>query len=139
LIYASAHAAGAKSIFRKQENMTAEKRRFLTIRMLGSTLLLLSTLMVGQSESKAQARMPEQPIHAELQEMATANDEIQSNLQSALDDDPILSGANLEAEVDDEVITLTGTVESYRQHQRVLELVSSYSSTRDIVDKVTVQ
>jgi len=71
--------------------------------------------------------------------MATANDEIQSNLQSALDDDPILSGADLEAEVDDEVITLTGTVESYRQHQRVLELVSSYSSARDIVDKVTVQ
>ena len=117
------------------------------------SLLLLLALMVRQSESQepsitgaqaspesgAQAQQPEQPIQAALQEKAAVNDQIQSNLQSALDDDPILSEANVGTEVDDESITLTGTVQSYWQHQRVLQLVAPYTSSRNIVDKLSVE
>jgi osmotically-inducible protein OsmY len=67
------------------------------------------------------------------------NELLEDNLQSALDDDPTLSGADVAANVDDKSITLTGTVRTYLQHQRVLELVSPYYADRRIVDKVIVQ
>jgi osmotically-inducible protein OsmY len=85
-------------------------------------------------ENTAQTDQSEQP----LQDKAEGNERIQSNLQSAFDADPILSGADVETQVDDERITLTGTVQSYLQHQRVLQLVSAYYSYREIVDNVTV-
>jgi BON domain len=120
-------------------------------RMLLCTLLLLSTPMFCQQQpqnpdpsvSNAQVS-PENTgridqLEQPLQNKAAGNERIQSNLQSALDDDPTLRGANVAANVDDESITLTGTVESYLQHQRVLQLVSPYYSYRTIVDKVTVQ
>jgi osmotically-inducible protein OsmY len=73
------------------------------------------------------------------QSEAAGNELIEDNIQSAFDDDPTLSGADVAANVNDESITLTGTVQSYLQHQRVLELVSPYYNYRSIGDKVTVQ
>lgn len=120
-------------------------------RMFVCTLLLLGTPMLGQqqpqnpdtavpnaqvsTENTAQTNQPVPP----LQEKAAGNERIQENLQSAFDDDPTLSGAELEANVDDESIILTGTVKSYLQHQRVLQLVSPYYNYRTVLDKVTVQ
>jgi len=114
-------------------------------------ILLLGTSVIGQQqphnqdppvlnaqvspENSAQTDQSEQP----LQNKAAGNERIQSNLQSAFDDDPVLSGADLTANVDDESITLNGTVQSYLEHQRVLQLVSPYSNYREIVDKVTVR
>jgi osmotically-inducible protein OsmY len=118
--------------------------------MLVCTLLMLGTPMLAQQsqttnpkssnaqaspESTAQTDQPGQP----LQSKAAVNERIQRNVQSAFEDDPTLSGAEVEAAVDDQSITLTGTVESYLQHQRVLQLVSPYSRNREIVDKLTVQ
>ena len=120
-------------------------------RILMCALLLLGTPLIGQQqpqhpdptvpnaqvspENSVQTDQSEQP----LQNKAAGNERIQSNLQSAFDDDPVLSGADLTANVDDESVTLTGTVQSYLQHQRVLQLVSPYYSYRRIVDKVTLQ
>jgi hypothetical protein len=120
-------------------------------RILVCTLLLLGTPMLCQQqpqnqdpaipntqaspENTAQTDQSEQP----LQDKSAGNERIQSNLQSVFDDDPILSGAEVAANVNDENITLTGTVQSYLQHQRVLQLVSPYYSYRMIVDKVRVQ
>lgn len=119
-------------------------------RSLVFTLVLLGIPMLAQQsqtsnpifphaqaspESTAQTDQSEQP----LQDKAAGNERIQSNLQSAFDGDPTLSGAQVEAAVDDESITLTGTVDSYLQHQRVLQLISPYFNYRTIVDKVTVQ
>ena len=120
-------------------------------RILMCTLLLLGTLMIGQQQSQNQApTVPNAQVSPEnseqtdqseqpLQNKAAGNERIQSNLQSALDDDPVLSGADLTANVDDESVTLTGTVQSYLQHQRVLQLASPYIRNREIVDKTTVQ
>jgi osmotically-inducible protein OsmY len=117
-------------------------------------LLMSSALMWGQGQaqnqepsvssvlsssgSDTQAQQVHDSVKASLQENEEANDQIQTNLQSALDGDPILMDSDVAASVDDETIILTGTVESYRQHQRVLELVSPYSASRDIVDNVKV-
>ncbi len=64
------------------------------------------------------------------------NGKIQDNIESVLEGDPILSGADVEVQVDDQNITLTGTVESYAQHQRVLQLVEPYTRYRKVVDKI---
>jgi hypothetical protein len=120
-------------------------------RILVYSLLLLGTPILAQQQlpsplptapnaqespvETAQTNQSEQP----LQEKAAGNERIQSNLQTAFDDDPTLSGTEVAATVDDERITLTGTVQSYLQHQRVLQLVSPYFTYRQIVDKVTVQ
>jgi osmotically-inducible protein OsmY len=134
-------------------DVAAQRRGLSMTRKFTCSLLLALILMVCQSESQepsttsaqaapesgAQAQQSEQPIQARLQEKAAANEDIQSNLQSALDDDPILSGADLETQVNDESITVAGTVQSYWQYQRVLQLVSPYSGSRNIVDKINVQ
>jgi osmotically-inducible protein OsmY len=124
-------------------------------RQLACGLLFSSTLMLCHAqpqnqdpsitsvqsvpESETQAQQADRPMRASLQEKEEANDQIQTNLQSALDDDPILTDSDVAANVDDESITLTGTVQSYQQHQRVLELVSPYSDSREIVDKLKVE
>jgi len=89
------------------------------------TLLLLSPAfsVVAQNDNQAQNK-------------SSANSTIQSNIESVLQGDPILSSANVEATVDDHNITLTGTVESYAQHQSVLHLVEPYTRYRKVVDKI---
>ena len=67
-----------------------------------------------------------------------ANDKVQDNLQSILSSDPILDGADVQVQVNDQSITLTGTVQSYAQHQRALQLVQPYASSRKIIDKIRV-
>ena len=118
-------------------------------RIFVCTLLLLGTSMLFQQQNQDPTALNAQAgprdtaqtdrSQPQLQDKASGNERIQSNLQSAFDDDPVLSGADLTANVDDERIILDGTVQSYLQHQRVLQLVSPYSSYREIVDKVTVQ
>ena len=73
------------------------------------------------------------------QSKAGANTRIQNSIQDLLSSDPILSDVDVEANVNDESIVLTGTVESYAQHQRVLQLVSSYGRWRKIDDRVKMK
>jgi len=118
-------------------------------RILVCTLLLLGTSMLFQQQNQDPIALNAQAgpcdsaqadrSQPQLQDKAAGNERIQSNLQSALDDDPVLSGADLTANVDDERIILGGTVQSYLQHQRVLQLASPYRRNREIVDKVIVQ
>lgn len=74
--------------------------------------------------------------NAQDQAKGESNDNIQDNLQSVLSSDPVLSDANVQVQVDDQNITLTGTVETYAQHERALQLVAPYSGKRKIVDKI---
>jgi hypothetical protein len=70
------------------------------------------------------------------QENPDANRRIRDSIRDLLSSDPVLSGANVEATVDDKNITLTGTVKSHVQHQRVLQLVDQYRRWRNIVDQI---
>lgn len=110
-------------------------------RTLLCALLLLGTPMFGQQQQNQAPAASNAQVQSgqPLQNKSAGNERIQNNLQSALDDDPTLSGADVSAIVDDKNITLTGTVQSYLQHQRALALVSPYYSYRKIVDKVTVE
>lgn len=70
------------------------------------------------------------------QENPDVNRRIRDSIRDLLSSDPVLSGANVEATVDDKNITLTGTVKSHVQHQRVLQLVEQYRRWREIVDQI---
>lgn len=73
---------------------------------------------------------------AQDQPMPDSNDKIQDTLQSTISGDPVLNGADVQVQVDDQNITLTGTVETYAQHQRVLQLIAPYKSARKVVDRI---
>ena len=73
------------------------------------------------------------------QDQSGQNQRIQSSIDDLLSSDQVLSGTDVNVAVDDVNITLTGHVDSYAQHQRVLQLVSSYGRWRKIVDQVQMK
>lgn len=87
----------------------------------------------GQS---AQQQQPQQPTH---QDMSESNSRIQRSVEDLLHGDQVLSSADIQVAVDDYSITLTGHVDSYAQHQRVMALVQQYSRYRQIVDKLQMK
>ena len=120
------------------------------IRILCCALLLLSAAVAfgqqqpqgGQGQNPPPGAPPQtqqQPPAPAPQERAMSNSDIQSQVQSTLGNDPSLSGAQVQASVDDTSITLTGSVQSQAQKDRVLALVSPYQAQRKIVDKITVK
>ena len=74
--------------------------------------------------------------HAPQAQKPEQNGRIQDSISDLLSSDPVLSGSDVDAAVDDNNIVLTGKVQSHAQHERVLQLVSSYSRWRKIVDKI---
>jgi osmotically-inducible protein OsmY len=107
-------------------------------------LVFLPALVMAQSsqptDSSASNQAHAQPTPApNPQDQSDQNQRIQSSIDDLLSGDQILSGTDVNVAVDDVDITLTGHVDSYSQHQRVLQLVSSYGRWRKIVDKVQMK
>ena len=107
--------------------------------------VVLSTLAVA-AQTPQHTDPATNPAHAQQQaapagpqDSASANQRIQSSIDDLLSSDPVVDGADVEVAVDDHNITLTGSVENYTQHQRVLQLVSSYGRWRRIVDHVKMK
>jgi hypothetical protein len=99
-------------------------------------LLMVAHWLQSQSQPQSQPQAAPTPAP---QDKAEVNSKIQDNLQSVFGGDPSLQGANVSASVDDVAITLTGSVQSEGQHQRVLALVSQYAQYRKIVDKISMK
>ena len=85
------------------------------------------------SSPQAQPTPGAQDSHSE------ANSRIKRSIDDLLRGDQVLSGAAIQTTVDDENITLTGTVKNYSQHQRALALAEQYSRWRRIVDKLSIE
>ncbi len=115
-----------------------------------AVLLFLSTLAAAQQQPPSSAPSPTDPnasqqpaqqpspSQANPQDKASVNSQMQSDISSALSSDPSLSGTSVQASVDDVSITLTGSVQSKAQMDRVLALVSPYARYRNVVNKVEV-
>jgi osmotically-inducible protein OsmY len=97
-----------------------------------------STYESSQPHSETTQSQPAPPAPAP-QSQTEANRRIHDSISDLLSSDPVLSGSDVDATVDDHSITLTGRVDSYVQHQRVLQLVSSYGRWRKIVDKMEMK
>jgi osmotically-inducible protein OsmY len=132
--------------------------RLTEVNTLVLLLVLLPVLLALPQSAKAQAERPPMPAALLSQSQQTAtpnpappaptpapqdkrevNSNIQSNLNSVLSGDPVLSGASIDTSVDDVAITLNGTVQSEGQRRRALDLASQYSQYRKIVDKLVVK
>jgi hypothetical protein len=92
-----------------------------------------------QPSASVDNRQPEAQDPSQDQSKSGANQRIQTSIQDLLSGDPVLSGADVEVNVDDHSIVLTGKVESYAQHQRVLQLVAQYERWRKLVDKIKLE
>jgi osmotically-inducible protein OsmY len=101
-------------------------------------ILIFALLLFASSLVIAQQPAPPQPT-AHPQDKSEANSKIRSHINDVLRSDPSMSGADVQTNVDDQNITLTGTVQSEGQHQRVLALVEHYSRYRQVVDKIAVK
>lgn len=131
------------------------RRTRFSVPLFISLLLLFSTAMVqaqqpgatsqqfGEPSSAApvplpQATLPQQqaPPAQNLQSNSEANQRIQRSVEDLLSGDQLLSNADVEVAVDDVAITLTGYVDGYAQHSRVMALVQQYARYRQIVDKI---
>ncbi len=110
-----------------------------------SALLMFSGLLQNHDPQQTNPSTP--PAHQQPTPQASpnpqtdsgANQRIQSSLDDLLSSDPVLSSADVEVAVDDRDITLSGTVESYAQHQRALQLTAQYGRWRKIVDKIQMK
>jgi hypothetical protein len=70
------------------------------------------------------------------QDQTGANRRIHDSIDDLMSSDPVLSGSDVVVAVDDHNVTLTGSVKSHVQHQRVLQLAAPYARWRNIVDKL---
>ncbi|HEY2914228.1 MAG TPA: BON domain-containing protein [Candidatus Angelobacter sp.] len=86
------------------------------------------------AHDSSQSQPAPQPSPA--RDQTEANRRIHDSIDDLMSSDPVLSGSHVEVDVDDHNVTLTGSVESHVQHQRVLQLAAQYSRWRNIVDKL---
>jgi osmotically-inducible protein OsmY len=114
--------------------------------MSGVSLLVLSAVLAvfpgnqqpqdAQSSTHDNSQPQAAPQPSPSRNQTEGNRRIHDSIDDLMSSDPILSGSNVEVDVDDHNITLTGSVKSHVQHQRVLQLVAPYARWRKIVDKL---
>jgi osmotically-inducible protein OsmY len=63
----------------------------------------------------------------------------QQQIQDKINSEPALANTNVEVKTNDRSITLTGTVDSQRQHDLALRIAQSYAGDRKIVDKIKIR
>jgi osmotically-inducible protein OsmY len=97
------------------------------------------TCAQAENASQQQPPQPQATPRINPQDKASTNSQILSNVQSSLNSDPSLSGTDVQVSVDDVSITLTGSVQSQGQLDRVLALASPYVSYRRVVNHVLIQ
>jgi BON domain len=98
-----------------------------------------STPPVTYPDNRSQSQPSPSPTQESTQDKASVNSQMQSDLKGVLSSDPALSGTDVQASVDDMNITLTGSVQSQAQVERVMALVSPYARYRNVVNKMTVK
>ena len=65
--------------------------------------------------------------------------DVQENLQKALDNkNPAYTGSNIQTAVDDQTITLSGTVTSSSQREMARQMAQAYAGNRKIVDRLVI-
>ena len=79
------------------------------------------------------------PSGGSSQDKAANNSQMESNIRDAIGSDPALSGTSIQVSVDDANITLTGSVQSQAQVERVMALVAPYYRYRNVVNKINMK
>ena len=65
--------------------------------------------------------------------------QVQRQIQEKLNAEPALANANVGVKATDKAVTLTGSVDTERQHEMALRIAQSYAGDRRIVDKIKIR
>ena len=113
------------------------------MRFLGKALLVAVLLSAavgfGQFSKPAPPDISNEPNTKPAHHHAISTKDLQEKLQKGLDNkNAAYTGSNIQTEVDDQNVTLTGTVTSSMQHEMALQLVRAYAGDRKIVDRLII-
>src|ERR1051326_1431950 len=120
--------------------MHFHKPGFLIIRpmFIFTGLLFCVSLAFAQLSrgSNADQNPPNtKPIHDQK-----ATRDVTEKLQKAFDPkNAAYAGSNIQPVVDDQSVTLNGTVKDQGQHEMAMQLARAYAGNRKIVDRLTIQ
>ena len=92
-----------------------------------------------QDQSQPPATNPLPPDTQAPTQRTLSTEQVQQQIQSKLDTEPILRDLQLTVVADDETVTLKGNVESDEQHDAALRIAKSYAGDRKIIDKLVVK
>ena len=105
-----------------------------------AVLPLYATALVGQLPNRLPPEMSNEPNPKPAHHHATSAKDVQEKLQKGLDNkNAAYAGSSIKTSVDDQNVTLTGTVSSELQHEMALQLARAYGEDRNIVDHLTIQ
>jgi osmotically-inducible protein OsmY len=65
--------------------------------------------------------------------------QVQRQIQEKLSAEPALANMNVGVKTTDKSVTLTGSVDTERQHDLALRIAQSYAGDRKVVDKLKIQ
>jgi hypothetical protein len=139
----------------KQYKVCTTEEVFMTRILLAALLLLSTPFALGWQQQQSQNPQTQNPPYTtpptlpdnrpqaqqppETQAPAAASSDIQDQIERSISKDPGLADAQINAAVDEQTVTLTGTVQDETQHQKVLQLVQPYAGQRKIDDKLVVK
>jgi len=65
--------------------------------------------------------------------------EVEQQIQAKISNEPALANTKVGVKANDKSVTLTGTVDTEKQHDLALRIAQSFAGDRKIVDKIKVQ
>jgi len=71
------------------------------------------------------------------QRLSTA--QVQQQIQQGLNSEPALANTNVSVKTDESSVTLTGTVDTERQHDLAVRIAHSNAGGRKVVDKIKIR
>lgn len=108
--------------------------------LLCITLAWFAPLIHAQLPNQLPPDANNQPNSKPAHEHPMATKEVQEKLQKAFDNkNTAYAGSSIQTSVDDQSVTLNGSVTSELQHEMALQLVRAYAEDRKIVDHLAVR
>ena len=80
---------------------------------------------------------PETKAPAPTDSLSTA--QVQRQIQEKLGTEPALENTNVGVKASSKAVTLTGLVDTERQHDLAVRIAQSYAGDRKIVDKIKIR
>ena len=118
------------------------------LRKLVFFVLLCSGLVVAQSPMQIPGRPsgnrgtvnPNEPDTKAPKKHQSSSKDVADKLQKALDNkNAAYKGSDIKADVDDQNVTLTGSVTGSTQHEMALQLARAYGDGRNVIDKLVIE
>ena len=104
-------------------------------------ILGLAGLWAQEPSQRSQPQVPDtnepnaKPVHDQK-----STQEVVEKLKKAFDSkNAAYAGSNIQPVIDDQSVTLNGTVKSEMQHEMTLQVARAYAGNRKIVDRLSVR